>query len=110
MKPVELYISKYDEQAQQMLNEFRNIFFELFPDVEESIRYNMPAYKIEKYHLYFGGYKKHIGLYPINRDTELESEIAPYRAKDTKDTLHFLYSKPLPKGLIKKIIKRQLIG
>ena len=104
MKPVELYISKYDEHTQQMLNELRNIFLELIPDVEESIRYNMPAYKVGKHHLYFAGNKKHIGFYPVYGLTEIENEIAQYRAKGTKDSLHFPYNRPLPTDLIKKII------
>ena len=108
MNPVELYISKYDERFQGMLNEVRNIFLESIPDVKESIRYNMPAYKMGKYHLYFAGNKKHIGFYPVNRRTEMEDVIAPYRAKGTKDSLHFPYDKPLPTELIKKIILLEL--
>src|SRR5690554_2067014 len=104
MNAVELYISKYEERFQGMLNEVRTIFLESVPDVEERIRYNMPAYKVGKYHLYFAGNKKHIGFYPVSRLTGLEDEIAPFRAKGTKDSLHFPYDKPLPKELIKKII------
>ena len=108
MNPVELYISKFDEPAKGMLNELRNIFFELFPDIEERISYNMPSYRNEKYTLYFAGYKNHIGFYPIGRGTELESELARYRAKNAKDTLHFQYKHPLPKELIKKLIMLHL--
>jgi len=104
MNPVELYISKFDEPAKGMLNELRNIFFELFPDIEERISYNMPSYRNEKYTLYFAGYKNHIGFYPIGRGTKLEGELGPYRAKNAKDTLHFPYENPLPKELIKKVI------
>jgi uncharacterized protein YdhG (YjbR/CyaY superfamily) len=75
------------------------------PDTTESIRYNMPAYKVGKQYLYFAAYKKHIGFYPVYRQTEIENEIAAYRAKGTKDSLHFLHHKPLPNELIKKIIE-----
>ena len=67
----------------------------------------MPAYKVGKYHLYFAAYKKHIGFYPVHRLTEIEDEISTYRAKGTKDSLHFMHNIPLPKELIKKIIKQK---
>lgn len=104
MNTVELYISKFDEPARTMLNEIRNIFIELFPDIEERISYNMPSYRNEKYTLYFAGYKNHIGFYPIGRGTELENGLTLYRAKNAKDTLHFQYTNPLPTELIKKVI------
>lgn len=108
MDPVKTYISQFDEQVQRKLNEVRKAFFEMIPDVEESIRYNMPAYKVGKYHLYFAANKKHIGFYPVGRFTEIEEEVAPYRAKGTKDSLHFPYNKPLPVELIRKIILLKL--
>lgn len=77
------------------------------PNTEESIRYEMPAYKVGKHHLYFAAYKKHIGFYPVYGLIEIEDEVSEYRAKNTKDSLHFLLNKPLPIELIKKIIKQK---
>lgn len=108
MTPVELYLSKFDAPAQAMLNEFRNIFIELYPEIEECISYNMPPYRNNNYTLYFAGYKNHVGFYPIGRGTELESELELYRAKNAKDTLHFSYTNPLPTDLIKKVIMLHL--
>lgn len=62
----------------------------------------MPAFKVGKYHLYFAAYKKHIGFYPVYGLTEIEDEISEYRAKNTKDSLHFSHDKPLPIDLLKK--------
>lgn len=105
MKDVEQYISQFDPEIQARLEILRELFFEVFPDTEESLRYKMPAFKVGKHHLYFAAYKKHIGFYPVYGLTELEDEILEYRAKNTKDSLHFDHYKPLPIDLIKKIIK-----
>lgn len=105
MNKVEEYIQQFEPDIQEKLNTLREIFFEVLPDTEESIRYKMPAYKVGKYHLYFAAYKKHIGFYPVYGLTEIEDEISEYRAQKTKDTLHFMLDKPLPLELIKKIIK-----
>lgn len=104
MKQVEAYISQFDPEIQSRLIELRQLFFDLIPNIEESISYNMPAYKVGKHHLYFAAYKNHIGFYPVNGLLDMEDELKNYRAKGTKDTLHFLHRKAMPIELIKKII------
>ena len=104
MTEVEKYISQFEPDIQEKLLSLRQLFFELLPDTQESIRYKMPAYKVGKYHLYFAAYKTHIGFYPVYGLTEIEDEISKFRAKKTKDTLHFMLDKTMPLDLIKKII------
>jgi uncharacterized protein YdhG (YjbR/CyaY superfamily) len=65
MNEVEIYIKQFEPDVQEKLNELRQIFFEVLPNSEESIRYKMPAYKVGKHHLYFAAYKKHIGFDPF---------------------------------------------
>ncbi len=101
---VEKYIQQFEPDIQEKLNSLRQLFFEVLPDTEESIRYKIPAFKVGKHHLYFAAYKKHVGFYPVYGLTEIENEIQAYRAKKTKDSLHFPHDKPLPIDLIKKII------
>ena len=104
MKQVEEYISQFDPEIQIRLKELRQLFFDIIPNIEESISYNMPSYKVGKHSLYFAAYKKHIGFYPVYELLTMEDELANYRAKGTKDTLHFLHREALPIELIKKII------
>jgi uncharacterized protein YdhG (YjbR/CyaY superfamily) len=101
---VETYILQFEPLIQERLNAIRQLFFELLPDTEEFIRYNMPAFKVGKHFLYFAAYKKHIGFYPIYNLPLLEESLAAYKAKNTKDTLHFVHHEPLPLNLIKQII------
>lgn len=105
MNTVEQYIAQFEPEIKDRLILLRKTFFEVVPNTEESIRYNMPAFKVGKHHLYFAAYKKHIGFYPVYGLTEIEEQLSPYRAKGTKDTLHFLHNKPLPIELIKEIIR-----
>lgn len=104
MNEVEQYIMQFGPEIRDRLMELRQLFFEILPHTEESIRYNMPGFKVGKHHLYFAAYKKHIGFYPVYGLSGLEDELTIYRAKGTKDTLHFLHSQPLPIELLKKII------
>lgn len=105
MTEVEKYIQQFELEVQEKLNSLRQLFFDVLPDTEERIRYNMPAFKVGKHHLYFAAYKKHIGFYPVYGLTEIEDQVSEYRAKNTKDTLHFMLDKPLPIEFIKTIIK-----
>lgn len=105
MNEIEKYIYQFEPEIRERLIELRSIFFDVLPNTIETLRYKMPAYKVGKHYLYFAAYKKHIGFYPVYGLTEIEDEIANYRAKGTKDSLHFMYNKPLPIELIKKIIK-----
>jgi uncharacterized protein YdhG (YjbR/CyaY superfamily) len=110
MNEVELYISQFEPEIQSRLEILRQLFFEVLPDTEESIRYKMPAFKVGNHHLYFAAYKKHIGFYPVYGLTEIEDEILEYKAKNTKDSLHFAHDKLLPIDLLKKIIKLKSEG
>lgn len=104
MNEIEKYIQQFDPDVQEKLNALRQVFFEVLPDTEESIRYKIPAYKVGKHYLYFAAYKNHIGFYPVYGLTEIEEEISKYRAKKTKDSLHFKFDNPLPLALIKIIV------
>jgi uncharacterized protein YdhG (YjbR/CyaY superfamily) len=101
---VDKYISEFDPEIQIRLSQIRKLFFEVLPVVQESISYKLPCYKVGKHRLYFAGYKKHIGFYPVYGLDEIEDELLIFRAKGTKDSLHFLHSEPLPVELITKII------
>jgi uncharacterized protein YdhG (YjbR/CyaY superfamily) len=105
MNDVEQYIGQFEPEIKDRLTVLRQLFFEVLPGTEESIRYNMPAFTVGKHHLYFAAYKKHIGFYPVYGLAEIEDQILLYRAKGTKDSLHFPHNKPLPVELIKEIIR-----
>ena len=105
MNEVEQYISNFEPEIKERLNALRQIFFEVLPNTEESIRYKMPAFKVGKHHLYFAAYKNHIGFYPVYGLATIEEKLEQYRAKGTKDTIHFPHNKPLPIELIKTVIR-----
>lgn len=109
MNDVDKYIFNFDIEIQDRLNTIRQVFIDTLPNAQECIRYNMPSFKVGKYHLYYAAFKKHIGFYPISGLPEMENEIAFYRAKGTKYSLHFMHNKPLPLELIEKIIKLKLL-
>jgi len=100
---VDDYIATFPPETADILNRVRDAIHAGIPDGEERIGYNMPAVTLgDRYALYFAGWKKHVGLYPVPHSTEpIEVEIAPYRA--AKDSVNFPYSREIPYGLITRI-------
>ena len=68
----------------------------------------MPTWRLkDTYVIYAAAWKAHIGLYPVYRgDAEFEAAIAPYR--DKKDTVKFVYKKPMPFEIVERIVKARL--
>ena len=103
-KTIGEYIDAQPAEIADRLSTIRALFHKVLPKTEESIRYDMPAFTVGDYHLYMSAYKNHIGMYPVYGISELDTEMLPYRGKDTKDALHFKHNEPLPIELIEKII------
>ncbi|HMK26620.1 MAG TPA: DUF1801 domain-containing protein, partial [Chitinophagaceae bacterium] len=77
------------------------------PKAEEMISYMMPAYKQNAVLVYFGGYKTHIGFYPTSSGIKaFKNELSAYEG--SKGTIRFPIDKPLPLGLISRIVKFRL--
>jgi uncharacterized protein YdhG (YjbR/CyaY superfamily) len=102
---VDAYIAAYPEPVRKRLEEMRTIIKEEAPDGEECISYRMPAFKMGGRSLvYFGAFSKHIGFYPTSSGiAAFEKDLSKY--VHAKGSVQFSMDKPLPKGLIKKIVK-----
>ena len=101
---VDEYIAGFPEDTQQMLKEVRHTINEGVPGAEEKISYGIPCITLNgKYVLYFAGYKKHIGVYPVP-GKGFEKDFGPYKTSG-KGTIQFPLDEPLPLKLIKKITK-----
>jgi uncharacterized protein YdhG (YjbR/CyaY superfamily) len=104
---VDLYIEVFDKEIQSRLKQIRNAIRSSFPDVEERISYQMPAYTFNGVTVYFSAYKHHIGLYPIYGSASNKEVVEKYRGKNTKDSLHFKHSDTLPIDLIIELVKQK---
>ncbi len=101
---VDRYIAALDGDALTIAQQVRQTIHRAAPDVDETVRYSMPCFSVDgEYLVYFGAWKKHIGLYPIpTMDAALERDVAPYRTHT--DTVRFDYSKPVPYDLIERLV------
>lgn len=102
------YIVRFSTDIQAKLEHMRATIKAAAPDAEQSISYGIPVFKLNGISIWFAGYKKHIGLYPMYGMEKFQEEMALYKGKGTKDSLHFPYDKPLPVALITKIVQYKM--
>jgi uncharacterized protein YdhG (YjbR/CyaY superfamily) len=101
---VNSYISSFPAETRTLLEKIRVTIQKAAPKAEETISYQMPAYKLNGMLVYFAGYKNHIGFYPGAAGiAEFKKEIAAY--KNAKGSVQFPLDEPLPLALVTKIVK-----
>lgn len=106
-KTVDSYLADFDGNARTRMNELRAIILDTVPDITELISYNMPGYKRGKVICYYAGYKNHIGFYPTPRPiAALAEKLTKY--KTSKGAIQFPLDQPIPKTLVKQLIKYRL--
>jgi uncharacterized protein YdhG (YjbR/CyaY superfamily) len=101
---IDEYIAQFPEDVQQILQKVRAVIKEAAPGATEKISYQMPAYYLNGYLVYFAAWKTHIGFYPAGAGIEtFDNEIAAY--KRSKGAVQFPLDKPIPYDLISRITK-----
>lgn len=103
-KDIDEYIATFPTEVQIVLVKLRQTIRGAAPDAEETISYQMPAFKQHGILVYFAAWANHIGLYPpISGDKNLETALARYAGP--KGNLQFPLSEPIPYDLIERIVK-----
>ncbi len=101
---IDEYIANFPPDVQEILQKVRATIREAAPSAEETIKYQLPAFTLKGNLVYFGGFKKHVGFYPVPTGIEAYAEdLAPY--KTGKGSIQFPYDKPIPYDLITKVVK-----
>lgn len=106
-KIVDNYIQKHPKENQKILSEMRAIIQSVLPDAAEEIKWGHPAYSYETMMVSFAAHKHNINLYTSAPSIRaLASDLKEY--KTGQMSIQFPYDKPLPKGLIKKVVAYRL--
>lgn len=91
-----------------MLNEMREAIRSVLPaEATEVISYGIPAFKHERVLVWYAAFSDHCSLFPRSAVIEeFKDELKDYVT--AKGTIHFPLDKPLPVGLIKRIVEARL--
>lgn len=102
---VDQYIANVPLAARPKFDELRQLVKDAAPQAKEALSYGIVGYKIDdkRARVFISGWKDHVAMYPVPRDKELQTMLAPYIRG--KGTLWFRLDEPLPKSLIKTVVE-----
>ncbi len=106
---VDAYLAALPDEPRRALEALRATIRDAAPEAEETIAYDMPAFRIQgRFLVSYAAYKRHCSLFPASQavldacDPELEGHLAG------RATIQFQAGKPLPAELVRKIVKVRL--
>src|SRR5689334_7318296 len=111
---INAYIKLFPPQTQRALTQMRAIIRKAAPQAEEIISYQIPTFYQKGNLVHFAAYKNHIGFYPTGSGIDhFMAELRKLEKKSgdpmifglSKGTVRFPIHKPLPAGLIGKIVR-----
>ena len=101
---IDEYIATFPKDIQEILEKLRATIRKAAPEAEETINYQLPTFTLKGNLVHFAAFKKHIGFYPTPSGIEkFKKELSVYQG--AKGSVQFPLDKPIPYGLISKIVK-----
>lgn len=101
---VDDYLSGFSPEIAERMAAIRALIKKVAPEAEETVKYGMPTYVLGGNLVFFAGYKRHIGVYPVPQgDAAFREALAPYLAE--KSTARFPHDRPIPEDLIEKLVR-----
>src|SRR5262245_24513550 len=106
-KNIDEYIAGFPDDIKDKLQKIRMTINKGAPQAEEKISNQIPAFALNGNLVWFAAFKKHIGFFPTSSGTrEFQKELSIY--KGSKGSVQFPLDKPIPFGLISRIVKFRL--
>lgn len=104
---VDEYIDTIPATVLPMALQLRDIIMKAAPKAEECLSYNMPAYRMGGVLVYWCVFKQHIGFFPTSSPIVVFADQLK-NFKTSKGTIQLPFDKPLPKTLIRNIVKYRI--
>ena len=100
---IDNYIAAFPSEVRTLLRKMRATIRKAAPGAKEKISYQIPAFTLEGMLVFFAAHKNHIGFYPRTTGiTKFKKELSAY--KSAKGSVQFPLDKPIPFGLIGRIV------
>ena len=103
-RTIDDYISTFPKNTQIILEQIRLVIREAAPEAEETISYQMPAFRENGILVWFAAFKNHIGFFPkVSAIEVFKDKLSSY--KTSKGTIQFPINAPIPFELVKEIVR-----
>ena len=105
---IDEYIGLFPNHVREILEKIRITIRKAAPRAGEKIGYGIPTFTLNGNLVHFAAFKKHIGFYPTPSGIEqFKQELSIYES--AKGSVQFPLDKPIPYGLISKIVKFRVL-
>jgi len=106
---VEKYLAKVPEPARSTLQKVREMIRKAAPEeATEAISYGIPAFKYNGMLVAYAAFKEHCSFFPASGTllNEFADELKDFPR--SKGTIRFAVDKPLPEGLVRKLVEARV--
>ncbi len=103
------YLASFSKDKRAVLEKLQVAIAAAAPGAEEGFSYGMPAFKLGGRSLiWFAAWKDHYSLYPMSSavGNAYAADLSGYET--SKGTIRFPANKPLPYGLVRKLVKARI--
>jgi uncharacterized protein YdhG (YjbR/CyaY superfamily) len=107
-RDINSYLRELPPGQRAALKDLRRTIRSAAPKAEEGISYGIPVFKYHGPLVFFAAFRDHCSLFAVGKSIlkTFDSQFKPFRSSGT--TIHFSPEKPLPKTLVRKIVKARL--
>jgi uncharacterized protein YdhG (YjbR/CyaY superfamily) len=105
-KTIDEYLASVNADHRDALEKLRQTIHAAAPKAEECISYGIPAFRLNGRSLvFFGAWANHCSFYPGNSVTLKKFRRSLTGFQIRKGTIRFSPDNPLPRALVKKLVK-----
>jgi uncharacterized protein YdhG (YjbR/CyaY superfamily) len=108
-RTIDEYLAGVNDRQRAALEGLRKTIRSVAPEADECISYGLAAFRLKGRPLVaFGAWANHCSFYPMSSATMKAFQDQLKGFETSKGTIRFSTDKPLPKALVKKLVKARI--